>query len=944
VRLLSLFFVLFSFNSHASVQLNCGALFSSSGKPKVAGIHRINLKSFEGLSKKNYDQDARYQGYTKFLIEMSNGKPGKVWYFDTNVLPYHADFIRRQFLKDASPDQIDQMTLFQKDRKFLLGTLLSHGKGFDVEWVSEDKLSLKELQLAMKHVQASAKGLAPMQLLAPRKWREQYKAWESSFQEVGFSLAPDAATGIQNEVYAYGWSVGRMLVLNRAQFDEAKSRGELNVSDILVLDHVPREIPPLAGIIVDEPSTPSSHLALLAQMYDIPFLYQQDAFQKYQNLGGQKVLVSVVAGWPGATIEVLPLMPSAFNKLRSFKDIQPLGSAAIDTQQSAISPVEVVAFANSPAFGAKAAGLGLIAKVVPEHALESSFVIPIEFYARLRKDSRVVGSQESLEQYIEKVLRQLKTAPASDISKILAELRATILDTQIPVSMDAQIREALHSRFGDSPAQIFFRSSSNVEDLEGFNGAGLYDSSIASWPNMKSVATAIKTVWASTFSERAYLARQAFGIDEASVGMGIVVQRLLTGQLANGVAVVSRKEGESITKLKIVGFSGDRLAVTEAPEHAIPETTEVKIRTRETQVKRLIATSELPYGRSIMQEQEYKILAAAIEKLRSQYPSKDDLDIEWKLTQQPDGSRKIYLLQVRPVPSSHGKGFKEADLFFVGGKLPTRQFQPESADSIRQYRLPIAVDFETQTQPLAEALNGESWLKSLRFLHRDGTTIDIKPIQAQVRLEKKPHNWLAVHLSATANHPLLGVLTVTSSLSLQMSAEQLATSPVLSYQTLSYSIRVGKDQNFKSDYRVDDRLPAKYRDELTRGASANGKLRFSIQAKSILTNAFQKTDFQEVSEAQIHEQDLGQFTVRAPGLLYAPAHHNFVWSYVLDLQYADASPNLEKLRERYGRYITVARTDLSKTGAMIGYDHNFKEVVRAELALESQMPQGAGFK
>nr|MBP8244173.1 hypothetical protein [Chitinophagaceae bacterium] len=83
-----------------------------------------------------------------------------------------------------------------------------------------------------------------------------------------------------------------------------------------------------------------------------------------------------------------------------------------------------------------------------------------------------------------------------------------------------------------------FRSSTNAEDVKGFNGAGLYESKTGSLTDPdKPIEKAIKTVWASLWDERAFAERQYFKIDQRSVAMGILVHRAFGEELANGVAV-----------------------------------------------------------------------------------------------------------------------------------------------------------------------------------------------------------------------------------------------------------------------------------------------------------------------------------------------------------------------------------------------------------------------
>ena len=62
---------------------------------------------------------------------------------------------------------------------------------------------------------------------------------------------------------------------------------EIGSNEILVLDEVPIQLPPVAGIITSQPSTPLSHINLLAKGWGIPNAYIKNA----------KALLKQYDGW-----------------------------------------------------------------------------------------------------------------------------------------------------------------------------------------------------------------------------------------------------------------------------------------------------------------------------------------------------------------------------------------------------------------------------------------------------------------------------------------------------------------------------------------------------------------------------------------------------------------------------------------------------------------------
>lgn len=87
-------------------------------------------------------------------------------------------------------------------------------------------------------------------------------------------------------------------------------------------------------------------------------------------------------------------------------------------------------------------------------------------------------------------------------------------------------------------APVILRSSTNVEDLDGFNGAGLYASLSCRDPlDRAKLAGTIVKCYASLWTKRCVIERFTFGVDESSVAMALLVQPYATNIVANGVAL-----------------------------------------------------------------------------------------------------------------------------------------------------------------------------------------------------------------------------------------------------------------------------------------------------------------------------------------------------------------------------------------------------------------------
>src|SRR5690606_9911109 len=103
----------------------------------------------------------------------------------------------------------------------------------------------------------------------------------------------------------------------------------------------------------------------------------------------------------------------------------------------------------------------------------------------------------------------------------LAALRADMIAAPIAPDTLAAIEAYLEANF---PAtRMKFRSSTTAEDLERHSGAGLYDSKAGQVGDLEDpVDLAIKTVWASVWSFRAFEERSYASIDHLEVAMAVL--------------------------------------------------------------------------------------------------------------------------------------------------------------------------------------------------------------------------------------------------------------------------------------------------------------------------------------------------------------------------------------------------------------------------------------
>lgn len=294
----------------------------------------------------------------------------------------------------------------------------------------------------------------------------------------------------------------------------------------------------------------------------------------------------------------------------------------------------------------------------------------------------------------EEILQRLSTYdsyPPRDLQMLSADLAAirSLFTNARSTPLDAGLRDAVvgvltDPQYGfDLKAKLRFRSSTNVEDSEDFVGAGMYDSfsgcladdldddtdgPCACDPNSETedgAFEAIRRAFASFYNDNAYLERLRRDVNEAQVGMALLVHHSFPDEieLANGVATIERKGASENTIVTLVTQQG-AISVTNPEGAFIPEEVVVEV-LPSTYVKLTPASlqrpsSLVPVGRNVMDwPKDYRDLVGLLMDVGDRFgqvtgKSKYILDLEYKKVA-PGGRAMpaggLIVKQVRQVPS-----------------------------------------------------------------------------------------------------------------------------------------------------------------------------------------------------------------------------------------------------------------------------------------------------
>ena len=465
-----------------------------------------------------------------------------------------------------------------------------------------------------------------------------------------------------------GVGYGRLQVLNPD--DRPHSR------DVVIYGALPNELPRVAGIISTVPQTPLSHVNLRAIQAGVPNAFARDVLDMpgIDGLIGSYVRYEVTdSGWDlrAATFEEVE------THYASSRPAQPQ-TPQRDLSVTGITPLGDISFADWDAFGVKAANVAVLGTLdFPEGTVPDGFAIPFYVYDEFMKQNNFYAR-------IETMLADPNFQSDFDNQEAqLKQLRKDIKDGTTP----QWILDALATMNEGFPEGINrrYRSSTNNEDLPGFNGAGLYDSK-SQKPDEDDddgLDKSLKEVYASLWNFRAFTEREFHRIDHLAAAMGVLVHPSYRDELANGVAVTFAPLSGNYERYYVNTQVGEDL-VTNPEAHSVPE----EILLLPGSSYSVLSTSNLvPPGQLLMSHAQLEQLAQHLTTIHDHFdglynPGPDEpfaMEIEFKIT----SANVLAIKQARPWVFSGAVPSNEAPTI-TGDDSPS--FGEEATGTVASYR------------------------------------------------------------------------------------------------------------------------------------------------------------------------------------------------------------------------------------------------------------------
>ena len=219
-------------------------------------------------------------------------------------------------------------------------------------------------------------------------------------------------------------------------------------------------------------------------------------------------------------------------------DARPATRPLVPTSERLVVDLADVTRADVPTVGGKGANLGEMLRA--ELPVPHGFVLTVAAYERMREASGV-GPR------IDALLRTLRIDDTTDLQRVSAQLRETILAVSLPsdliTAVDTAYSRLAQSTPGTGDPLVAVRSSATCEDTAEFSFAGMFES-VLGVRGHDVLADAIRRCWASTFGARVLYYRLSRNMP-AEMPVAVVVQRMVSSLKSGVIFTADPSTGES---------------------------------------------------------------------------------------------------------------------------------------------------------------------------------------------------------------------------------------------------------------------------------------------------------------------------------------------------------------------------------------------------------------
>ena len=511
----------------------------------------------------------------KFLVDLRDPARGEVYFVNGNFIEngeipesarYHYSFAQAALDIPERLEEFNRVTYFSPAKRYAAGVIHTYfldgasDPVFAIQFYPQDVVNergvLDVITLVRQHISIPGARLA----FVPTGTQQTVTTIGDELTAAGIQLLTiDRVLGSVRYIpLNAGEAWGYLRIFPSGDAD-------LTPADIPVFAELPLDLSVVAGVITKAVQDSNSHVNLKSKERGTPNMVLRDAGPDNERLAPwrDKPVHFVVRAddfqlEASTDAEVAARLAERNNKpwiplvwepetiLRSYDEI------------GAGSTSDALAFARK--YGSKAANIGFLAHRRVLGRVEDTgsasarfgydlvpdgFGIPLSFYRNLLEHPDNASLNVELDAFVE--AEKAGTLSAAERARRVYDVQTCFLNATIPPDDLAAVKAKLSEVLPDVK-KIKIRSSANAEDVPNFDGAGLHDSFAATVSKRdnpdgscvfevddepggdvkrkvspKSVACAIKGVYASLWNQRAVEERTFARIDHATVAMGLSV-------------------------------------------------------------------------------------------------------------------------------------------------------------------------------------------------------------------------------------------------------------------------------------------------------------------------------------------------------------------------------------------------------------------------------------
>src|SRR3984893_4297859 len=223
-----------------------------------------------------YDANTPY-ALPHVLFAIDRQDKNRIYYINTRRYKFHKDFVNGTYLSLERGQVFFDNNYLKPNRRFILGTIAYQApvRRWTFEFWEGDLIPPEQIKLASEIINKSF--FTPV-AYKPNSSRQEEISANLGLQRI---LQTDISKEQDYQALNVAKTLGRIHVIPK--LDE---HVEIGFNEILVLDEVPVQLPPVAGIITGKPSTPLSHINLLAKGWGVPNVYIKNAQELFKQYNG----------------------------------------------------------------------------------------------------------------------------------------------------------------------------------------------------------------------------------------------------------------------------------------------------------------------------------------------------------------------------------------------------------------------------------------------------------------------------------------------------------------------------------------------------------------------------------------------------------------------------------------------------------------------------------